>query len=106
MIKKKITALVLAAALPFSVYGCSTEKWIVQEKSENSASEASEDSDSDDRFVSVELDTVKDHINEMLENSEISGNSKKLEKNIDTLLSDYDHISEELTYLTIDYYKN
>ena len=106
MIKKKITALVLAAALPFSVYGCSTEKWIVQEKSESSTSEASEDSDSDDRFVSVELDTVKEHINEMLENSEISGNSKKLEKNIDTLLSDYDHISEELTYLTIDYYKN
>lgn len=105
MKRNRIIALILAAVLPIYTSGCSLEDFI------NSSSESSYESESDngsssltDKYSIVEIDTIKEHISQLQEDAESSGNANKLQQDIETLLGDLDKISETLSYITIDYY--
>ncbi len=58
------------------------------------------------KYSVVELDTIKEHITQLQESTNISGNAAKVKENMQILLDDLDVASEALSYLTISYYSD
>lgn len=112
MKKLRLLALVTASVLSLSLLGCSDGiHWRFgqdDESSETSSDSENKDDkdkdDDDDDTPSVDIDTVKEHVEAMLEHTEESGNEQAVSEDIATLINDLDTISEELSYLTMDYY--
>lgn len=89
--------------------GCSQ---FLSESSESSLSSSEEKStqkkhegiDLEGKYESFDIETVKEHAEQLEEAAEQSGNSAKVKELIDVLLTDMDTISQALTYLTLEYY--
>lgn len=111
--KKQIPAFLTAVIVTFSLTGCDLSEIenIFEDNDENSSeSENSSDNKDDtslkfsDKYSPVNLDDVIEHVEEIIEDSEIPNNSAKLEEDISVLLNDIDKASEALSYITLDYY--
>lgn len=109
---KRLLAIILSSVLSLNLFGCSDEiHWRFgqdndesPETSSDSENEDDKDKDDDNDTPSVDIDTVKEHVEAMLEHTEESGNEQAVSDDIATLINDLDTISEELSYLTMDYY--
>lgn len=107
MKKYRILSLLLTAAIPFSMFGCAEDAGNGLKPTRSSAEKSDTESAGSefyDKYSPVELDTVKEHITQLQEDAETSGNSEKLQEDIDTLLSDLDAVYESLSYITLAYY--
>lgn len=112
--RNKFFAFIMAAAVTFSFTGCELSEIenVLGNKDDSSESEnSSDDKDNSlskfsDEYSPVSIDDVIEHVEEIIEDSEVSGNSEKLEKGIATLLNDLDSASEALSYITLDYYQD
>lgn len=108
--KKRIFAFLIASAVTLSFTGCDLsdiESFMndsSKESSEKSSDESSSSTDFSDMYSPVSIDDVVKHAEEILKDAEVSGNTEKLEEDIDILLNDLDMASEALSYITLDYY--
>ena len=118
---RKIIALLTAVSLTCSAVsctlrgkgGCSSEKSDSSRKDNQSDDDYDydeENSDSSDKNEfkplkdSERLDTVRNHVSDLLENIQNDADDSELQENIDTLLNDFDELYEEYTNLMIPYY--
>ncbi len=108
--KKQIFVFILASIVTFSFTGCdlSDIKNDLKNESESASDEESSSSKTEfsDDYSPVNLNDVVDHVEEIISDSEIAGNSAKLEEDISVLLLDLDKASEALSYITLDYYQD
>lgn len=107
MKKYRLLSLLLTAAIPFSMLGCAEDGNNGLKPARSSAEESGTENNGSefyDKYSPVELETVKEHVSQLQEDAETSGNSEKLQEDIDVLLSDLDAVYESLSYLTLAYY--
>lgn len=105
MKKNKLLSLLIAASIPLTTFGCSSETIINPKFSKESETDSLEDvSGLSEKYNPIELETIKEHISSLQNDAEISGNSEKLQDDIDVLLNDLDAASEALSYITVAYY--
>lgn len=104
----RLLSLLTAFVFSSAFYSCSSDDMLrLPGNTDESFSEESDVSETDklsEKYNMVELDTVKEHILQLEEDAGISGNSQKLQQDIDVLINDFNAISEALSYLTIDFY--
>jgi hypothetical protein len=110
-----------AAASLLSMTGCIDDDIRSLIGSRSSESDEASDSDSGSSDISessfdsagnvtdyekVELDDVREHVEQILADAEISGNREALIADIDVLMNDADKASEALAYANISYYSD
>lgn len=112
---KKLRILLAFLAVVISVSACScglrTDKNISSSKKESSdisekKSEIKkfEPQTPPSEYVPADMDEIRKHANQLLDDYKISENDKQLKNDIDVLLYDLDLVNNSLSYITIDYY--
>lgn len=112
---KKLRILSAFLAVVISVSACScglrTDKNISSSKKESSdisekKSEIKkfEPQTPPSEYVPADMDEIRKHANQLLDDYKISENDKQLKNDIDVLLYDLDLVNNSLSYITIDYY--
>lgn len=107
--KKRCTSLIITAAMPFALFGCSVND--IFSKSSSDSSESSDNSEisaseASEKYDFVDIEEVKEHAAQLLEFSETSGSSEDILKYMDILLNDIDTAAETLSLVTMDYYSD
>ncbi|MDE6093039.1 MAG: hypothetical protein K2G14_08090 [Ruminococcus sp.] len=112
---KKLRILSAFLAVVISVSACScglrTDKNISSSKKESSdisekKSEIKkfEPKTPPSEYVPADMDEIRKHANQLLDDYKISENDEQLKNDIDVLLYDLDLVNNSLSYITIDYY--
>lgn len=107
MKKYRILSLFSAAAVMLSIYGCDLKINTSEHSDSSSESEITSGINSEElpkEYKPIELETVREHAEKILEDVKVSGNNETIQQDIDALLNDIDTASEALAYINIAYY--
>lgn len=109
MNKLRILSAFLAVVVSVSACSCSlkkddSEKTVSSVSKEKPEIKKSERKTPPTEYVPADMDEIKKHANQLLDDFEISENDEQIKYDIDALLYDLDFVNDSLSYITIDYY--
>ena len=114
---KRIIALMIAAAIPLSLNACAWRFRTDNDKDKSSVSEkeTKPSSENDDTSLgnvllsgepAPDLDEVREHIEQLLDDIKIPDNRDKITEDIDLIIYDLDACKEAQTLITFEYYSD
>ncbi|MDE5771128.1 MAG: hypothetical protein K2I06_05795 [Ruminococcus sp.] len=111
MKKLRIISAFLAVVISVSTCSCGLKK--DKNTSEKDSSDVSEEKSEIKKFertappteyVPADMDEIRKHANQLLDDYKISKNEEQVRNDIDVLLYDLDLANDSLSYITVDYY--
>ncbi|MDE5621060.1 MAG: hypothetical protein K2I80_11195 [Ruminococcus sp.] len=113
MKKLRILSAFLAVLISVSTCSCGLKKNKDTSFSKKASSDVSKDKSEVKKserktppteYVPADMDEIRKHANQLLDDYEISENDEKIKDDIDVLLYDLDLVNDSLSYITVDYY--